>query len=844
MSLGDALGASLPNLPTLDEEDLKAVRHFLPGKLLSRTAALLSLVLLVLGTTTAIDQALKRLMGVDLSATPWLRFGLLLGLPLLAVSAQLLVEWQAERNRRARQGLAVQPGAEQSGYFRIGPYLSTAEDQASFHRVDGAHQGVLNWLEKSQYVPLYLTGDSGSGKSSLLNASVLPVLRNRGWTVVEIRPKQDPAAALRDALGQPSALLPQRQGEPQAIRNLIEAAARRAGEQLLLVLDQFEEFVILGKPEQQQKFAALLADLRSNPVKKFILLLVLRSDYQAFLEDIGLPPLRQGENLYQVNRFMFAAANDFLAHSGLKLQADAIDSLLTSAAELDETPGLVRPITLNVIGYVLANGMTSASTLEAGQLVRRYIEQTVRQPAIRDFAPKVLEQLVTEQATKRPRSEGELTASTQLGRGDVRAVLNGLSAAALARPLARPADPSGEVWELSHDFIARAVARYLGRRRRDLLQRGAFYMAPALLAAMLAIAASVIAWNSINGYRIQSELAKLGLSVIAMPGELSVVADPNRLTSDGFTLAGGLLGKLAGLKILDLNGAKVESLEPIKGLLGLHTLSLSGTAVSDLQPLKRLTGLHRLNLGDTKVEDLEPLESLTALEELVLVDTHVIYLTPIRGLNRLQTLDLGGTSVRNLEPIDRLTRLKMLLLSGTKVEDLKPLGNLTGLQRLDLSVTKVKDLEPVKSLTALRVLNLSQTRVESLEPLAGLTRLQQLDLSGTKVVDLEPLKGLTGLESLNLSDTKVQNLGPLEGLPKLQSLVLAGATVGALDPLAGLPALQVLNLNETKVEDLGPLDNLPALWLLYLSPSVSEAEQTRFNRARREKHMQAVEIRH
>ncbi len=843
MSLSDALGAPLPKLPKLDEEDLKAVRHFLPGKLLSRTAALLSLVLLVLGSTTAVDQALKRLLGVDLSATPWLRFGLLLGLPLLAVSAQLLVEWQAERNRRARQGLAVQPGAEQSGYFRIGPYLSTSEDQASFHRADGAHQGVLNWLEKSQHVPLYLTGDSGSGKSSLLNASVLPVLRKRGWTVVEIRPEQDPAAALRDALGQPSARR-QHQGEPPAIRNLIEAAARRAGEQLLLVLDQFEEFVILGKPEQKQEFAALLADLQANPVKKFIMLLVLRSDYQAFLEDIGLPPLRQGENLYQVNRFMFAAANNFLAHSGLKLQAEAINSLLTSAAELDETPGLVRPITLNVIGYVLANGMTSASSLEAGQLVRRYIEQTVRQPAIRDFAPRVLEQLVTEQATKRPRSEGELTASTQLGRGDVRAVLNGLGAAALARPLARPAGPSGEVWELSHDFVARAVARYLGRRRRDLLQRGAFYMAPALLAAMLAIAAGVIAWNSISGDRVQSDLAKLGLSVIAMPGGLSVVADPNRLTSDGFTLAGGLLGKLEGLKILDLSGTKVESLEPVKGLVGLNTLSLSGTAVSDLQPLKHLTGLHRLNLGDTKVEDLEPLESLTALEELVLVDTHVTYLTPIRGLNRLETLDLGGTTVRNLEPIDRLTRLKAVLLSGTTVEDLKPLGNLTGLQRLDLSVTKVQDLEPLKGLTALRVLNLSQTRVESLEPLAGLTSLQQLDLSGTKVADLEPLKGLTALQSLNLSDTRVENLGPLEGLPKLQSLVLAGTTVGTLDPLAGLAALQVLNLNETKVENLGPLDKLPALWLLYLSPTVSEAEQTRFNRARREKHMQAVEIRH
>jgi len=79
-----------------------------------------------------------------------------------------------------------------------------------------------------------------------------------------------------------------------------------------------------------------------------------------------------------------------------------------------------------VIGYVLATGKAVAVSADTGQLVRRYIELTISQPAIRDFAPRVLEQLVTEQGTKRPRSEQELTASTSLHRAEVRAVLNGL----------------------------------------------------------------------------------------------------------------------------------------------------------------------------------------------------------------------------------------------------------------------------------------------------------------------------------------------------------------------------------------------------------------------------------
>jgi hypothetical protein len=304
-----AIGIDLPKLPELDPEDIKAVRSFLPGKALSRLAALLALVVLVLGFAGLVDQGLKRLLDIDLSPTPWLRYGLLVGLPLLAVISQLVIEWRAERGRRALQRLAVQPGVEQSGYFSIGPYL--AEDRANFYRADRAHEKVLSWIENSSSFPLYLTGDSGSGKSSLLNAFVLPALRGRGWTVVEARAWQDPEMALRNALINLPGARRSRQVENQDLRHLFAAGARGAGTHLLLLLDQFEEFLILGKSEQQQKFAALIADLRGRPIRGLNLLLVLRSDYQILLDDLGLPPLRQGDNFYQIGRFTLAAATRF-----------------------------------------------------------------------------------------------------------------------------------------------------------------------------------------------------------------------------------------------------------------------------------------------------------------------------------------------------------------------------------------------------------------------------------------------------------------------------------------------------------------------------------------------------
>jgi formylglycine-generating enzyme required for sulfatase activity len=247
------------------------------------------------------------------------------------------------------------------------------------------------------------------------------------------------------------------------------------------VIDQFEEFVLTTKPEQQRAFTAFIAALRSGPAMQNLrLLLVLRSEYEALLEDVGLPLPRSDQNLFLLARFQISDAAEFMKNSPLKLPAASFDRLLNSMAEMDETPGLVRPITLNVIGFVLS-GRTSAPSLDAGIIVRSYIEETVNQQGPRYFAPKLLEQMITEQGTKIPCSEQALVKKAKLRQGEVRAVLNSLNIAALARPI----DAEGAVWELSHDFIARAVARFLGRMHVEAFEQAGVCAAPVLLAISL-----------------------------------------------------------------------------------------------------------------------------------------------------------------------------------------------------------------------------------------------------------------------------------------------------------------------------------------------------------------------
>ncbi|MTE21502.1 WD40 repeat domain-containing protein [Streptomyces sp. TRM43335] len=121
---------------------------------------------------------------------------------------------------------------------------------------------------------LLLVGASGSGKSSLVRAGVMPRLRERRWRIVPaFSPGPNPLGALAAALaaaagGQESAstVLRRLRHGPDALRN--ELARLRGGgfRRVLLVIDQFEELVTLaGERERDQFLTALRACLEHEP---------------------------------------------------------------------------------------------------------------------------------------------------------------------------------------------------------------------------------------------------------------------------------------------------------------------------------------------------------------------------------------------------------------------------------------------------------------------------------------------------------------------------------------------------------------------------------------------------
>jgi len=137
------------------------------------------------------------------------------------------------------------------------------------------------WKKLQQSHLLGLIGPSGSGKSSFINAGVLPA-SPRDWFCVRMAPSTDPFAALgrallpdletdREAMGFLSTL----EGPEPALEVLRRNRAMHA--HLLLVVDQFEELFTQNSEDVQRRFAELLG--RAALEADVHVLLSMRDDY-------------------------------------------------------------------------------------------------------------------------------------------------------------------------------------------------------------------------------------------------------------------------------------------------------------------------------------------------------------------------------------------------------------------------------------------------------------------------------------------------------------------------------------------------------------------------------------
>ncbi len=156
----------------------------------------------------------------------------------------------------------------------VNPYRGLAafktEDADFFF---GREKLIQELLERTrQQCFLAVVGSSGSGKSSVVQAGLLPRLP-QDWNVVVFRPGADPWAALQ-AVGLPGL----------AEKEIVQATE---GKPLLLFIDQFEELFTLTPAKMRTPFLEALQKLIESYVLAKVVL-ALRADFYGYLQSSPL----------------------------------------------------------------------------------------------------------------------------------------------------------------------------------------------------------------------------------------------------------------------------------------------------------------------------------------------------------------------------------------------------------------------------------------------------------------------------------------------------------------------------------------------------------------------------
>jgi len=206
-----------------------------------------------------------------------------------------------------------------------------------------------------------IVGPSGSGKSSIVRAGVIPALRKGAiegsdrWAIAQMVPGARPFAELEAALLRSSLDAPDSLSEQLADRDtgILRAALRVLPDEstrLLLVIDQFEElFTLVSSEDDRARFLAGLVDAIGDSCGRVTVVVTLRADFYG--RPLAYPEFgfRLGDGVVNVvpptsNELEMAAMRPAEA-VGVELEPTLVAALLTDV--------IGRPGALPLFQYAL-----------------------------------------------------------------------------------------------------------------------------------------------------------------------------------------------------------------------------------------------------------------------------------------------------------------------------------------------------------------------------------------------------------------------------------------------------------------------------------------------------------
>ena len=162
-------------------------------------------------------------------------------------------------------------------------------DNGDFFGREALTEQIVETLQQHRLVAV--VGPSGSGKSSVVKAGVLPMLRSGSvagwdtWFFSEMVPGTRPfeeleAALLRVAVNPPATLLEQLRTDDHGLLRAVKRILPEGDTELVLVIDQFEEiFSHVTDKEMRKQFLAGLRAAAADVRSRLRIIITLRADF-------------------------------------------------------------------------------------------------------------------------------------------------------------------------------------------------------------------------------------------------------------------------------------------------------------------------------------------------------------------------------------------------------------------------------------------------------------------------------------------------------------------------------------------------------------------------------------
>ena len=209
--------------------------------------------------------------------------------PVVAIRAEPEDPARAVAFRRALglTAVAVAEGGGRNPYKGLRAFEEADADD--FFGREALAEHLVDRLATTRF--LAVVGPSGSGKSSVVRAGLVPALRrgaldgSERWRVVQMFPGAYPleeleAALLRVADAPPSSLIEQLEEGERGLVRALKRILPDDGTELVLVLDQLEEVFTLVEDEQQRvHFLAVLERAVADPKSRLRVVTTLRADF-------------------------------------------------------------------------------------------------------------------------------------------------------------------------------------------------------------------------------------------------------------------------------------------------------------------------------------------------------------------------------------------------------------------------------------------------------------------------------------------------------------------------------------------------------------------------------------